>query len=144
MQGLKMAFSREDAERCVGSPNISENTDMDGRSPYYIFYLATGEWPIAVFGADPRDDLDAYARFCPVQNVDAEYSPTFLLHGDQDNIVPYSQSEQMATALQNAGIDGRFQLVPSVGHAFDAVGLRNKKVRQCFAAVMEFLDQYCK
>jgi acetyl esterase/lipase len=141
---FNVTFSREDVEKCVGTPNISEDTDMDVRFPFYAYCLASGEWINEVFGADPREDLDAYVQYCPVQNIDAEYPPTFLLHGDRDTLVPYSESQQMFEALQDAGIDSQFQLIPKAGHAFDSVGFRNKKVRACFDAVMEFLDHYCK
>jgi dipeptidyl aminopeptidase/acylaminoacyl peptidase len=54
-----------------------------------------------------------------VQNVDAAYPPTLLLHGTADKAVPYEQSVMMAEALARAGVVHELVTIPGGGHGFD-------------------------
>lgn len=46
-----------------------------------------------------------------------DLKPTLLIHGDQDNIVPYSQSVLMHNELQTAGVASDFISLPHSGHS---------------------------
>ncbi|OLS16401.1 MAG: hypothetical protein RBG13Loki_0029 [Promethearchaeota archaeon CR_4] len=137
-------LSKEETIKSIGTPNISENFDLGTRLPFYLHCRATGEWPIALLGIDPKLHPEKFVRYCPIKNIDAQYPPTFLLHGDRDTVVPYTQSQQMANELQKAKITSRFQLVPNADHAFDMNGLKDNTIEKYFSDVIEFLDQYCK
>ncbi len=47
--------------------------------------------------------LPKLRELSPLRNVRAGAAPFLLIHGDQDNLVPFSQSEAMCKAVRNAG-----------------------------------------
>ncbi len=42
--------------------------------------------------------------------------PFFIVHGDQDDIVPVDQSIQLHAALQKAGVDSTLEIIQGAGH----------------------------
>lgn len=44
--------------------------------------------------------------------------PTLLLHGDEDTLVPLSQSRRMHDALEKVGVPTDFEVFPGAGHGF--------------------------
>jgi hypothetical protein len=52
----------------------------------------------------------------PVDMIDANTPPTYIIHGDADPTVPYSQSVILQEALQQAGVKNKFTTVPGGGH----------------------------
>ncbi|GKT83242.1 polyketide synthase [Colletotrichum tofieldiae] len=46
-------------------------------------------------------------------------TPTFIIHGFDDDIVPLSSSEEFCSALRAAGVSCQLLAVPGAGHAFD-------------------------
>jgi dipeptidyl aminopeptidase/acylaminoacyl peptidase len=45
-------------------------------------------------------------------------TPTLFLHGEKDKDVPFSQSEEMYTALKRNGVESELVLYPREGHGF--------------------------
>jgi len=106
--------------------NISEYDISDPKDPRAaLFTQAMKEqksgWLIATHDRDtPTDQVMAKLReFSASENVDSNFPPTYLAHGLKDNLVPYSQSVQMAASLKAKGIKYVLDLVPGVGHGFD-------------------------
>ncbi len=54
----------------------------------------------------------------PVTFVSAKTCPFFIAHGDQDNVVPLQQSEELDSTLRKAGASSTLDVVPGAGHAF--------------------------
>lgn len=52
----------------------------------------------------------------PLYLIESNTPPTYIIHGDADPTVPYSQSEILYDALQNAGVKSQFTTVPGGGH----------------------------
>jgi len=52
----------------------------------------------------------------PCTYVDPKDPPFLLFHGAADNVVAYCQSELLYNALQSAGVQSEFVLVPGGGH----------------------------
>lgn len=52
----------------------------------------------------------------PVTHVTAAAPPFFLIHGDADDVVPITQSEATAAALQAVGVSVKHRRVPGGGH----------------------------
>jgi len=50
--------------------------------------------------------------------IDRNTPPMLLIHGVEDTIVPYRQSEDMAAKLKKAGVPAELILIPGVGHSF--------------------------
>lgn len=55
----------------------------------------------------------------PVTYVSAQAAPTFIIHGDHDNIVPLKQSIEFHDALKAAGADSTLVIVKGGGHGFN-------------------------
>lgn len=53
----------------------------------------------------------------PLNFVNSNTSPTVLVHGADDNIVPVSQSQSAYLKLQQAGVPSLLQVFPQTGHA---------------------------
>jgi dienelactone hydrolase len=94
--------------------------------------------------ADPRNPIRRYraAETNPVDLVRAD-SPAFLiLHGDDDRIIPPTQTLALHRALHDAGADSTHHLLAGAGHGMMAL---NRRQEQQWTSVQvcphhEFLD----
>ena len=55
-----------------------------------------------------------YERASPIRYVNAGDAPMLLFHGTKDELVPYEQAFEMATAMTKAGVPGRVEIL--LGH----------------------------
>ena len=115
----KPPVSRAQAYRDIGAAPIAFAEGARAESPIYLYCRQNGLWPNVVGGRDPATDPAFFARYCPIQNIGADYPPTLLLHGDQDTDVPYAQSVIMAEALSARGIAHALVTMRGRGHGFD-------------------------
>jgi dipeptidyl aminopeptidase/acylaminoacyl peptidase len=118
---------------------LSEDRAERDRGRFYLYCRQQGLWPREVVGHDPATEPEAFAPWCPVQQVAAAYPPTLLLHGDQDTDVPYQQSVMMAEALSRAGVRHELITIAGGGHGFDWE--ENEATASAFARVMGFLGE---
>ena len=51
-----------------------------------------------------------------VYSADKNSAPFLIMHGDHDTTVPLQQSDELATALQKAGVETTFKVVAGAGH----------------------------
>lgn len=105
---------------------------------FYLFCRQQGLWLKEITGYDPEAP-DTLMPFCPVRNINQDYPPTLLLHGDQDVDVPFELSEQMALSLKEKQIPHRFIAIEGLGHMFDLKP--QAKVVEAFNAVLTFLKE---
>ena len=68
-------------------------------------------------GAIP-DNKDKATRASPVHYVTKDAAPFLIMHGDNDKLVPLAQSEQLAKALEKAGVEVKLHVVQGAGHGF--------------------------
>lgn len=61
-------------------------------------------------------DLTFVNSLSPIEYVNANTPPTYIIHGDADPTIPYIQSVTLQAALQNAGVKNKFTTVPGGGH----------------------------
>lgn len=61
-------------------------------------------------------DEEFVKSISPVHLIDANTPPTYIIHGDADPTIPYSQSVILYEALQQAGVKNKFTTVPGGGH----------------------------
>jgi acetyl esterase/lipase len=61
---------------------------------------------------------DVYSRASPITHASKAAAPMLLIHGDADDIVPPSQSEQFADALARQGVKHELHLLPGESHSF--------------------------
>ncbi len=118
------AVPKEEAYAAVGSRELSEGSGNRGR--FYLYCRQQGRWPQEVAGRDPDAEPRWFDRYCPIRNVSAKYSPTVLIHGDQDTDVPYEQSAAMAKELARHKVPQEFITIPGGGHGFG--GYRDPRV----------------
>jgi len=70
----------------------------------------------SLIGEPIQDNKDKCALADPITYIDANDPPFLILHGDADPIVPYCQSELLFNALQEAGVQSQYVLVPDAQH----------------------------
>lgn len=62
------------------------------------------------------NDKKFVASLSPVELVNRNTPPTFIVHGEADNIVPIAQSEALQKKLEEAGVKHKFIRIPEGGH----------------------------
>jgi acetyl esterase/lipase len=62
--------------------------------------------------------LAIYQQASPVTHIGGVMPEFLLIHGDQDKLVPLSQSQTFLKRLQDAGATVELRVMPGVGHAF--------------------------
>ena len=70
----------------------------------------------SLIGGPIQDNRDKCELANPITYVDANDPPFLILHGDKDLLVPHCESEMLNDALQKAGVQSRFVLVPDGQH----------------------------
>ena len=99
--------------------SISTSQGPRAESQIYLYCRQNGLWPHVVGGHDPVEFPEFFAPYCPVQNVDPDYPPTLLLHGERDTDVPYEQSVRMAAELSKQGVENKLITIRDGSHGFD-------------------------
>ncbi len=69
-------------------------------------------------GGNPDEHIDILKDISPVNHVikDKKYPPFLILHGDKDDLIPYSQSEKMYNILKENGADVEMVCVEEAPH----------------------------
>jgi dipeptidyl aminopeptidase/acylaminoacyl peptidase len=96
---------------------------------------ATRYWDRFLGVTGPKDPR--LREISPIDHVDAVTVPVLLIHGRDDTVVPYSQSEEMAKALKAAGKSVEFVSLPHEDHGLSRSATRE----QMLEAVVRFLEQ---
>ncbi|MFN8156236.1 MAG: alpha/beta hydrolase [Candidatus Nanopelagicales bacterium] len=76
-----------------------------------------------VMGGTPAELPEAYAEASPITHVSPAAPPFLMLHGDQDQAVPSTQSSTLHDALTAAGSSSTFELVAGYDHLFAGMPL---------------------
>ncbi len=90
-------------------------------------------------GGTMEEKLELYRRASPITYVNQGDAPLLLFAGTKDPLVPYDQAFQMTTALHEAGVAGRVELLIGAGH-----GWGGKEMERTLRATFEFLDEHLK
>jgi dipeptidyl aminopeptidase/acylaminoacyl peptidase len=81
---------------------------------------------------------EKYRQWSHVFHAEAIQDPVAIFQGEEDNVVPPSQSEEIVKALKANGVPHEYHLYPGEGHGF-----RKSETRQAYyAAIERFLLQY--
>lgn len=65
---------------------------------------------------DPGQDRERLQTISPVHRVDGWRTPTLLIHGSADELVPFDQARDMERALRRVGADVRLVELEDEGH----------------------------
>ena len=87
-----------------------------------------GAWP---------EQADLYRERSPIWRTDQLRTPMIVLQGTEDRVVPQSQSEQVVTALADAGVPHAYLLFEGEGHCFR----RGPNIVAALEAELSFLGQ---
>ncbi len=88
------------------------------------------EW----FGSLPNRDALA-AQLSPLKNVRADVPPIITIHGDNDDLVPYSQAVNLKNALDKANVTNRLITIKSGRHG----GFNRQDTINAYQSIREFL-----
>lgn len=92
----------------------------------------------SVIGFTPSNNLSIYQSSSPINYATSQSSPTLLIHGGADQVVPSSQSVLLKEKLANLNVPNQFVFYPNGGHGdWDAATYND-----AFNKLQSFLQQY--
>jgi acetyl esterase/lipase len=113
-----------------GWPNVSSR--VQAASAYYgasdftvgamQFQHHTGKVIVKLFRGTEKEKPELYRKASPIFYVSKDDPPLLLVHGKQDDLVPFDQSVRMADAYRRIGLPVEFIPVENAGHDFEHVG----------------------
>ena len=84
---------------------------------------------------------ELYREASPVEYLDRNDPPTLIFQGTSDELVPYSQSDNLKSKLDSLGVPCVYHRLPGWPHTMDIV----QRVNDYFQVKMdEFFEQYLK
>ena len=98
---------------------------------------------VQVFGTGTYEESESNTLWMAsaVNYVDSGDSDFLLLHGEEDPVVPISQSEIFSSALESAGVDVTFVRVENAGHGFVPTGgAPNPSANELTTMVVDFFN----
>ena len=84
-------------------------------------------------------DPELSASISPILHVDPDDPSTLLIHGDADDLVPISQSEDIFAVLQEQNVESDFITIPGGQHGF-----RNENAVKADKARLEWFQRTLK
>jgi acetyl esterase/lipase len=90
----------------------------------------------ALLGGPGPQLMEKAREASPVTWVTDKSAPFFTAHGTKDTLVPYSQAEEIHSALTKAGVESHLITMEGAGHGFSSGDL-NQRIRQ-------FLDNHLR
>ncbi|MBP2076992.1 alpha/beta hydrolase [Oceanobacillus polygoni] len=132
----KMAKVPEALPKMLIQPNILSEAPIEKRYGIYLYCRQQGVWNDYVIGKN-RSKAEL-TKYCPIENIQADYPATLLLHGDKDDDVPHEESVNMSRALVEAGVSNKLITIPNGKHQFDKE-VNDPHVKDAFDQVIQFL-----
>ena len=83
------------------------------------FQHHTGKVVLKLFRGNEKEKPELYKQASPIMHVSKDDPPLLLVHGDQDDLVPFNQSVEMAKAYERLGLKVEFIPVKNAGHDFN-------------------------
>ena len=116
-----------------GPPDFS-----DPRQAYAFTQIADGTVMQTIFPSQEWDKVD------PIRNITASFPPTFIVHGDKDEMVVSDISKDLYHALRQAGVKCDLRLVPDEGHTFAATMATGSRTWKIQREGFDFLESLIK
>jgi dipeptidyl aminopeptidase/acylaminoacyl peptidase len=73
-------------------------------------------WDEVYYGGSPYEVGGIYDRYSPISYVNRVVTPTLIVHGEEDNLVPVTQGYEMFRALKDRGVEVELVVYPREGH----------------------------
>lgn len=90
-------------------------------------------------GGPVQRNKEQAERANPIRYVTKNAPPFFIVHGENDPLVPPNQSELLHAALLKAGVPVTFRIIPGGGHGGPGFGGPDMRL-----AVREFFDKHLR
>lgn len=74
----------------------------------------------------------------PLSHVRQGLPPIITIHGDADDVVPYSHAERLHAALDKAGVPNQLVTIRGAGHG----GFKREELLNSYTAIKKFLRQH--
>ncbi len=87
-------------------------------------------------GCKKKDNPELYRKASPITYVKKTSAPMLLIQGTADDMVPWTQATEMASALTAAGVPGRVELLFGAGHRWSGA-----EWERTLEAARAFMDQ---
>ncbi|HYT92799.1 MAG TPA: alpha/beta fold hydrolase [Gemmataceae bacterium] len=138
---IQPLIDKDEAYRAVGGKVLTgtDGSNSKGRGQFYRYLRQNGLWTKVVTGFDPATERDKLDRYCPVRNVTSDYPPTLLVHGTNDDDVPYELSAAMAKELARHKVTHELITVRGAGHGLSGGG--RKEVADALERARAFVRQ---
>ena len=129
----------EEIRERMGSTVLPHTTGdtVRPRWNYYVHLRQAGRWAQEVAKVATAEDLE---RYSPALQARRDFPPTLLVHGTDDQDVPFEQAQNMATTLSGLGVQNRLIAVPGAGHGLDEGD--EKDVERARFAAREFIRKH--
>jgi acetyl esterase/lipase len=104
-----------------GKPGVEKIHPMDHNRPFRPAFDYRAVDPVRNLWVPITDEakLRQIARdISPVYHVSPDDPPTFIMHGDADDLVPIQQSREIVAALEKAGVAAELVVKPQAGHGW--------------------------
>lgn len=111
---------------------------IEKRYAIYLYCRQQGKWLDYVTGTG--NNVAQLYDYCPLHLLDGEFPPTLLLHGDNDEDVPYQESVKMEQALKHIGVSSELITIEGGKHTFDE-DMEDAQVTDAFEKVIQFLQR---
>ena len=123
------------------SPLIRSAIDIVGISSFVTFLNNTESYRRDLRRVEYGDERDPkmrefHERIAPLNNAAAIQKPLFVVQGKNDPRVPYTEAEQMVTAVRKNGVPVWYLLADNEGHGFR----RKANADYEFYATVKFLE----
>ena len=115
---LGLSAGNEWLEGTLGNADQSSDVKavVDWFGPTDFITLGPRDTRTQFLGGDATAHPDKANAASPIRYVTNQACPFFIVHGDQDPLVPYEQSVTFAKALQDAGVEVTFVTIPGGKH----------------------------
>ena len=126
------------------SSRVQAVVDMFGPADFSLFDFHGSDKALQVFGAADVTD-PVFTAASPVTWASHDDPPFLILHGDQDPVVPLSQSQSLYDHLRAVGVLVELVVVKNAGHGFRPMsGPIDPTRRQISALIAAFFDRWLK
>lgn len=122
------------------SSRVQAVTDMFGPTDLEKLIGNNARAADGLFGVKAMTD-SIVANLNPIRHVSKDDPPFLIMHGDQDTVVPLSQSQIFYEALKAGGVNVSFIVVKNAEHSWRPVGTMSMSRLQITKAMGDFFDK---
>jgi acetyl esterase/lipase len=124
--------------QCSGSEELKVAAIINWFGPSDVADLIDGphafDQAISWLGSQPNR-VEIAKRVSPIAYVRQGLPPIITIHGDRDEVIPYSQSVRLHQALDKAGVPNHLVTIKGRGHG----EFNREETLRAYAAIREFL-----